>query len=81
MHFDFFATTLTLSPLKNADIINALGEDIARQVGVNWLYSDFKKQNGYLRSIELSKIYQLYRQNFCGCAFSEKESFIKGLKN
>ncbi|MGN0814689.1 MAG: epoxyqueuosine reductase QueH [Candidatus Coproplasma sp.] len=68
--FDYFATTLTVSPLKNAKLINAIGERIAEEYGVKWLYSDFKKQGGYLRSIELSKEHCLYRQNFCGCVYS-----------
>lgn len=68
--FDFFTTTLSISPLKNAEKINIIGEEIAEQVGVKHLPSDFKKRNGYKRSIELSKIYNLYRQNYCGCVFS-----------
>ena len=70
--YDFFATTLTLSPLKNADVINAIGEKIANEVGVQYLPSDFKKKNGYKVSIELSKEFNLYRQNYCGCIFSKK---------
>ncbi len=69
--YDFFATTLTLSPLKNADIINAIGEKIAEDVGINYLPTDFKKKNGYKMSIELSKEFNLYRQNYCGCLFSK----------
>ena len=68
--FDYFATTLTLSPLKDAVRINGIGERLGKLYGVNWLYSDFKKQNGYLRSIQLSEQYKLYRQNFCGCVYS-----------
>ena len=67
---DYFATTLTISPLKDAERINAIGEHIAKVTGVNYLCTDFKKKNGYKRSIELSKEYNLYRQNFCGCIFS-----------
>lgn len=74
--FPFFATTLTLSPLKNAEAINKIGYAAGKEYGVRWLPSDFKKKNGYLRSIELSKKYSLYRQNFCGCVFSRN-----GLKN
>lgn len=70
--FEYFGTTLTLSPLKNCDLINKLGERIAIDNGVKWLYSDFKKKNGYLRSIQLSKKYNLYRQNYCGCIYSQK---------
>ena len=67
--FDYFCTTLTVSPHKNAEIINTLGEKIADEVGISFLPSDFKKRNGYLRSIELSKKYGLYRQVYCGCRF------------
>ena len=69
--YDFFATTLTVSPLKNADKINEIGFLIEREIGVKYLPSDFKKRGGYLRSIELSKEYELYRQNYCGCVFSK----------
>lgn len=68
--YDFFATTLTVSPLKNAKLINEIGEKCEKEHGVKWLYTDFKKQGGYLRSIELSKEYCLYRQNYCGCVYS-----------
>ena len=71
--FDYFCTTLSISPLKNSQRINEIGEDIAEKYGVKWLPSDFKKKEGYKRSIELSKQYGLYRQNFCGCVFSKKE--------
>ncbi len=70
--FDFFATTLTLSPLKNSERINGIGKAVGEKIGVKYLPSDFKKRNGYLRSIELSKTYSLYRQNYCGCEFSKK---------
>lgn len=70
---DYFATTLTISPLKNAEKINSIGEKVAGEYGVKYLPSDFKKKNGYKRSIELSKEYSLYRQNYCGCQFSKKE--------
>lgn len=69
---DFFATTLTLSPLKNATAINNIGEKIAKDLKTSYLCTDFKKKGGYLRSIELSKIHNLYRQNFCGCIYSKK---------
>lgn len=72
--FDYFATTLTVSPLKNASLINAIGEEIGREIGVKYLPSDFKKKGGYLRSIELSKQYDLYRQNYCGCEFSKEKA-------
>ncbi|MDO5022202.1 MAG: epoxyqueuosine reductase QueH [Eubacteriales bacterium] len=68
--FLWFTTTLTISPHKNADLLNELGKEIAETYGVNYLESDFKKRNGYLRSIELAKEYELYRQDYCGCEFS-----------
>lgn len=71
---DFFATTLTISPLKSAEKINEIGKLVGEQYGVNYLPSDFKKKGGYLESIKLSKKYQLYRQNYCGCIFSKQES-------
>lgn len=71
--FDFFTTTLTVSPYKHSATLNQIGEEIARQFGVNYLFSDFKKQNGYLHSIELSKKYNLYRQDYCGCKFSKQQ--------
>lgn len=73
--FDFFATTLTVSPYKNSQVLNELGEKIENETGVRYLYSDFKKRNGYKRSIELSKQYDLYRQIYCGCEFSINNSF------
>ena len=69
---DYFTTTLTISPLKNAQLINQLGNAIGEEMGIAFLPSDFKKNNGYLRSIELSKEYDLYRQDYCGCDFSKK---------
>lgn len=69
--FDYFTTTLTISPLKNANLLNQIGEELGAKYGVAFLPSDFKKKGGYLRSIELSKIYNLYRQNYCGCVFSQ----------
>lgn len=68
--FDCFATTLTISPLKNAALINTIGREIGERWGVRYLATDFKKKGGYLRSIELSRRYELYRQDFCGCEFS-----------
>lgn len=70
--YDFFATTLTLSPLKDARLINEIGERIAGEEGVNWLPSDFKKQEGFKHSVELSDKYGLYRQDYCGCPFSKR---------
>lgn len=72
--YDFFCTTLSISPLKNAKKINEIGYNVAQKYGVTWLASDFKKREGYKRSIELSKEYGLYRQNFCGCIYSKKPS-------
>ncbi|MCD7844615.1 MAG: epoxyqueuosine reductase QueH [Oscillospiraceae bacterium] len=69
--FDYFGTTLTVSPHKNAPLINQIGEALGQQYGVRWLPSDFKKRNGYLRSILLSKEYGLYRQEYCGCGYPE----------
>ena len=69
--FDYFATTLTVSPLKNAKLINEIGFNLEKSVGAKYLPSDFKKQNGYLDSIRLSKENNLYRQNYCGCEFSK----------
>lgn len=68
--FPYFATTLTLSPYKNSDWLNEIGEGL--NYNTTYLYSDFKKHNGYKRSIELSKEYDLYRQNYCGCIYSKK---------
>ena len=71
--FDFFTTTLTISPLKNAQKLNEIGEEAGEKFGVRHLPSDFKKKNGYKRSVELSKVYGLYRQDYCGCVFSKRE--------
>ncbi len=71
--FDYFATTLTVSPLKNAKFINTIGFAVAEEVGVRYLPSDFKKRGGYLHSVRLSEEYGLYRQDYCGCAFSKAE--------
>ena len=70
--FEWFCTTLSLSPYKNADWLNEIGEKLEEKIGVKWLYSDFKKGGGYYRSIALSKEYGLYRQDFCGCRFSKR---------
>ena len=71
--FDFFTTTLTISPLKNAQKLNEIGEEAGEKFGVRHLPSDFKKKDGYKRSVELSKVYGLYRQDYCGCVFSKRE--------
>ena len=70
--FDYFTTTLSISPHKDAARINAIGAELARQYGVALLYADFKKGNGYLRSLQLSEEYGLYRQDYCGCEFSAR---------
>ena len=70
---DYFATTLTVSPHKDAQRINAIGEALAGKYGVKWLPADFKKRDGYKRSIELSREFGLYRQNYCGCLYSKTE--------
>ena len=72
--FDYFATTLSISPYKNAQWLNGIGEELSQKYGVKYLFSDFKKKNGYKRSIELSREYNLYRQNFCGCVFSQNDA-------
>ena len=69
--FDYFTTTLTISPYKRAEWLNAIGGELAEIYGVPYLFSDFKKKNGYKRSCELSKEYDLYRQDYCGCEFSK----------
>lgn len=71
--FDYFTTTLSISPLKNAAKINEIGERIAEEYSVKHLPSDFKKKEGYKKSTELSRQYGLYRQNYCGCVFSKRE--------
>lgn len=73
MNFDYFTTTLSISPLKNAQVLNELGIYIGQEYGVEYLQSDFKKRNGYKRSVELSKEYGLYRQDYCGCVYSKAE--------
>ena len=69
--FDYFTTTLTVSPYKNSDVINRIGNSIGYEKNVKYLYSDFKKLNGYKRSVQLSSEYNLYRQNYCGCLFAK----------
>ncbi len=71
--FDYFTTTLSISPLKDAQKLNLIGEQLAKEYGVAYLNSDFKKRDGYKRSIELSWEYGLYRQDYCGCVYSLKE--------
>lgn len=74
LNFDFFATTLTLSPYKNSNWINEIGANLDKKYNSTYLYSDFKKKNGYKRSIELSNEYNLYRQNYCGCIYSKRNN-------
>ena len=69
MHFDYFGTTLTVSPYKNSKLINEIGAFLEQKYGVHYLYSDFKKNDGYKKSIILSKEYNLYRQKYCGCLY------------
>ena len=69
--FEYFTTTLSVSPHKNADNVNRIGEAAGRHEGVKYLFADFKKKNGYLRSLQLSKEYDLYRQDYCGCLYSK----------
>lgn len=75
-NFDYFCTTLSISPLKNAQKINEIGFDVESEQGVKWLPSDFKKREGYKRSIELSRQFDLYRQNYCGCVYSKPSQEI-----
>jgi len=76
--FDYFCTTLSISPLKNSQKINEIGFETAEKYGVAWLPSDFKKKEGFKRSIELSRKYDLYRQDFCGCVYSKRERENEG---
>lgn len=72
--YDYFTTTLSISPHKNASKLNEIGDELSTLFGIPYLYSDFKKKGGYLRSCQLSEEYGLYRQNYCGCIFSKKQS-------
>jgi len=78
--FDYFTTTLSISPLKNAEKLNEIGEQLAKDYQVPYLFSDFKKKNGYKRSIELSAQYGLYRQDYCGCIYSMRERRLESQK-
>ena len=69
-NYEYFGTTLTVSPYKNAEVLNKIGEELSNIYNIKWLYSDFKKKDGYKKSIELSHKYNLYRQDYCGCDFS-----------
>lgn len=74
---DYFCTTLSISPHKNADKLNEIGEEIGEEVGIKYLNSDFKKKDGYKRSCQLSEIYNLYRQDYCGCVYSKNNALPK----
>ena len=69
--FEYFTTTLSVSPHKNADAINRIGQRVGEEYGIRYLMADFKKKNGYLRSLQLSREYELYRQDYCGCLYSK----------
>ena len=75
--FKFFATTLTLSPYKDSNWLNDIGSSLDKKYSSTYLYSDFKKKNGYKRSIELSKEYNMYRQDYCGCVYSKRDYLMK----
>lgn len=75
--FDYFTTTLSISPLKNAAKLNEIGLKLEEEYNIKYLLSDFKKKEGYKQSVELSKEYNLYRQNYCGCAFSKREALLR----
>lgn len=79
--FDYFTTTLSISPYKNAIWLNEIGEQLMEQLQIDYLYADFKKKNGYKRSIALSEEYHLYRQDFCGCKYSKEEEIARKQKH
>lgn len=79
--YDYFTTTLSVSPYKNAEKLNAIGAELAERYGVPYLFSDFKKNDGYLRSIRKSREYGLYRQNYCGCVYSKEQAEKKQNRN
>lgn len=78
-NYDYFCTTLSVSPHKNSQKLNEIGGQLSEKYGIKYLFSDFKKRNGYKRSIELSAQYNLYRQNYCGCIYSKAQSEKKGI--
>lgn len=80
LNADYYTTTLSISPLKNAELLNKIGKEEGDAIGITHLPSDFKKKGGYARSIELSKEYNLYRQNFCGCVYSLQEAKTREAK-
>ena len=75
-NFDYFCTTLSVSPYKNSNLINEIGKELENKYQIKWLYSDFKKKDGYKKSIELSQKYNLYRQNYCGCIYSNPKQLL-----
>ena len=77
LDYDYFGTTLTVSPYKDSNKLNEIGESLEKKYNVNYLYSDFKKNNGYKHSIELSKEYNLYRQDYCGCKYSKRDKELR----
>ena len=74
LNYDYFGTTLTVSPYKNSQNLNEIGEELEKKNNIKYLYSDYKKNNGYKHSIEMSKEYNLYRQNYCGCIYSQRKN-------
>ena len=80
-NYDYFCSTLTVSPHKNSKLINIIGENISNKYNIKWLYSDFKKNEGFKHSIELSKKYELYRQDYCGCIYSKKQRELEKTSN
>jgi len=78
--FDYFTTTLSVSPYKNAEKLNTIGNELGKKYDTQYLEADFKKKNGYLRSVQLSKEYGLYRQNYCGCVFSKRQAEQKEME-
>ena len=81
LNFDYFTTTLSISPYKNSNWLNKIGQELDKEYTPTYLYADFKKKNGYKRSIELSKEYGLYRQDYCGCIYSKKERELTKLQH
>lgn len=79
--FDYFSTTLSVSPYKNSQVLNEIGRSLQEEYQVKYLFSDFKKNNGYKRSIELSKEYNLYRQDYCGCVYSKRDRDLVRIQN
>ena len=75
--YDFFTTTLSVSPYKNSEMLNQIGKELQEKYNINYLFSDFKKKEGYKRSIELSREFNLYRQNYCGCEFSKNQRLFE----